>query len=307
MSVSRKHGNYAIDLAGTIIGGQMRSALRTGTEVRVQSTDGIQYPVHQAIYAQEPVAELQTLSIAAALDEIGSTGLAVTNAAPVNLWAYKRAHGGTRAGALSHRKYVLNDGLIVPERISCDHRGDAQLDYRMDVTYDGTNEPLVVTDSQTVPAVAANNERFTLGPLTLGGVSFDHLTQATIEFGLNVTRESADSEIWPTHVSIDDIIAVLRFTGIDPEWLKAANIPFAGGLVTTHANGSFFLKKRDRSTTTQFAAGADHVKFTIDGLVHITDAFEASEQTAGTCKMDVPIVWDGTNAPIVATTGELLP
>lgn len=315
MPVTRKYGQFSAELytdgmgSPVLLGGQLRSSLRTGTTQRVEPTDGVQYPVHQAIYSQEPTAEMQSYSIQTVLDQIGTQGLAIngqTNPG-LTIFAYLRQDGGARAPGATSRAYKLSDGILLPDRISVDHRGDAQIDYRADVTYDGANEPIVIIEGATIPVPDNNNERFTLGPLAVGGVAFDELTSAEIVFGVNTTVASADSDIWPTHVSIDDVIASVRFTGLDLQWLSAAGIPFAGGRVTTHVNGEFFLRRRDRATVSQFAVGATNLSFSFDGLAYISDAMDATGNTGASVSMEIPIVWDGTNLPLVYSSNVAVP
>src|SRR5687768_712155 len=109
MTISRMHGIYGVKLGATVIGCIGRTALRTGSEVRQESSSGEVYSRFQALYAQKPMAEFQTRQIAAALDLCALTGVALTSAAPLIIYAQKHTEGGTRTSGGNHRAFTINE------------------------------------------------------------------------------------------------------------------------------------------------------------------------------------------------------
>jgi len=313
MAVARRHSLYGVELdtdamAGTavVLGGIKGQVIEAETEVRNDTSSGEVYPTHLAMVSQKIMATFRTTSIAVALDNIGLTGLLIAGASQdgVNLYAYKHAEGGTRASGSNHRKYTVKEGIIVPQRITCEHQADATIEYRLLSTYDGTNDPIVVADSSAVPTNGADLARFTIGGCTIESVAISHIISWEIDFGVVIETEGADSDKWDTHVSIRELKPVLRLRGRDAEWLKSTAIPL-GGKAATHANTTLFLRKRS-TTASGFVADAtsEHVSFTAAGLAHITTIFDAESEGNPPAEfaLEMPLYFDGTNAPLVIDT-----
>ncbi len=302
MAVTTKHGVYGVVIDSTLLGGITNLNTRTGSEVRNEPTSGEIYARFQSLVAQLPGAEFTTLNIAAALDLCALTGVDVGGlAAGLNLYAQKHVEGGTRAGAASHRKYTLKDGILVPRTLSVTHQGDATLRYEAVGIWDGSNDVITISDSQSLPGGLTDAERFTLGPVTIESVSLAQVRAFELDFGLEVVSEGSDSDIWDTFISIASIQPQITLRGIDMEWFKAANIPLLGKAVT-HTNTAIYLRKRAAGGSFVIDGTAEHIKFTAAGLATIDTPFDADGNEAGETSLVVPLKYDGTNAPLVIDT-----
>jgi hypothetical protein len=300
------HDLYSVvlnDTADVTLGGIASMNVRTQSEYRGEATSGEVYPRHQAIVAIKPIADFSSYCVADCLDAIGLIGKSITAMATgLELHAYAHVHGGGRAGASLHRKYTIADGMIVPDKITCDHRGDALISYKVLTTWDGTNAPIVELDLQSVPTAGTDDERFTIGKCTLGSVVVTDIRNWELDFGINAVTEGADSDIYDTHVSIVECKPVLTLKGIDIEWLKAANIPLVGK-AATHATTKVYLRKRLQTAAGYVAdATAEHIQFTMDGLTWIEDVFTSSGKGPTECSLKLAMRYDGTNAPFVVDT-----
>lgn len=304
MGVTRKHTLYDCELGKATplsLPGISSMELSSETEVVAEATSGALYPEHIAMTAQDPTANLSTFCIAKFLTEIALTGLSIsTLPTGLNLFAYKHAEGSGRAGASSHRKYGIGEGIIVPVSLSCDHRGDCQLQYKVIATYDGTNAPVVITDTVTLPTAGNDDERFTIGKTVLGNITIDHLKSVSLDFGIEAEPDSADSDIWSTHVSIKQTKPVFTFRGVDVEYLKSSNIPLEGK-ASTHATTSVHFRKRSLDASGFVSdSTAEHVKITADGLAYVDKIFSAQESGgAAEATVMLPCRYDGTNSPLV--------
>lgn len=300
MTVSRMHGIYGVKLGASVIGCIGRTALRTGSEVRQESSSGEAYARFQALYAQKPMAEFQTRQLATALGLCALTGAALTSAAPLIVYAQKHTEGGTRTSGGNHRAFTINEGLLLPRRLSVEHQGDAVIDYEALATYDGANEPIALAENQSLPSLSDDNERFTLGPVTLhngsSAFTFPQIRRLEIDFGIAAETVGADSDIWDTSSHIMEIQPVLRLSGIDTEWFKNTVLPLTG-LNIGHASTKIFLKKRAAGGTFVADATAAHIKFTAAGLATI-DGLEGSGTGLKECSLTLPMRFDGTNNPI---------
>ncbi len=309
MAIDRRHGIYGVQVhldgvgGSTLIGGITQQEGGINSEITQEPTSGEVTTRFQAINAQNPAASFTTMAIQDALDAIGQNGLAIPlPAAPgIDFFAQKHAEGGTRAAGAVHRRYRFAEGIVIPRSLSVDHQGDASLNYDLIATFDGTNDPLVESDTITLPTGLTDNERFTIGPVTIESVLLTQIKSFQIDFGINVEVEGGDSDIFPTFVSIKTIQPVLTLTGIDVEWLKSDKIPRSGKCVT-HANTKIFLRKRKCPS---FVADnvAEHIKITAEGLAHVTNAF-SGDPVGATIVM--PMKFDGTNLPMVINTASII-
>lgn len=299
------HGPYCVvfnDTADVTIGGIESINISSQVEHKADPTSGEIYPRHQAIVAIKPVADFASYCLAQCLDVVPLTGKSISDMATgVDLYGYAHAHGAGRAGANLHRKYTIADGMVIPDKITCDHRGDALMTCKILSTWDGTNSPVIEADLQSVPAAESDDERFTIGKCVLGAVTIPDIRSWELDFGITANTEGADSDIYDTHVSIVECRPVLTLRGIDLEWLKAANIPLVGK-AGTHANTSVYLRKRLQTAAGYVADGtAEHIKYTIDGLLWIEDIYKAGKGPAE-CSLKLAARFDGTNAPLVLDT-----
>jgi hypothetical protein len=311
MGITRVHGLYAVEIdsvgdTAVVLGGITQLDIKTGTRVERQATSGNPHVYNANVVEQKPVATFTTLDLALALATAGQEGKAISSDVTdpgLNLYARKRAEGGTRTTGSTHRQYNIKEGILVPRTISIQHRGNATLSYEALATFDGTNDPVVITDSSAIPTVAAGSDavRFTLGAVSLESVTIAGIQSMELDFGVTAETFGGDSDVWETFATIGEIMALARFTGIDIEWLKAANIPL-GGKAITHANT--LIEFRKRANGGQFVADAteEHISITAAGIAFIDDAFRASENGAGETSIAVPLYHDGTNNPLVIDT-----
>lgn len=304
--VATIHTLYAVEVGtSNVLGGITAQNLPTATEIRNEGSSGEVYNRFQSLVAQRPGASFTTQHISAALALIGISAQSIAGlTGDFHMYAQKATEAGTREGTLSHRKYSYKEGLIVPRTLTVSHGGDAELSYDVIATYDGTNDPVVITDSQTLVAGIADAERFSIGPVTIGSKSLGQVRQIEIDFGLDVVTEGSDGEIWDRYAWIKTISPQVTLRGVDIEWLKSSNIPLAG-LNSIHANTTIYLRKRAAGGGFVVDGTAEHVKFTFAGLAYVDSAMDASGSDPAEVSVIIPCIYDGTNAPITFGTSAI--
>jgi len=323
MSLSRLHTLYGIKIepdsisgSAVMLGGIRRQSLQAGINVQQETVSGSVYAQWQSVYSTSPGMGFSTVSIARALGCIGTTGLAITAAAAgtgVTAYGYKKSEGGTRmALASNHISYNFKEGLLLPRRISVSHQGDATLDIDMLATYDGTNAPVVQTNAATAPTNGVDDERFTIGAVKLGTGSGDQIVitqiqNLEIDFGISASVNGSDSDIFPTFAVIDEIPRpTIRFTTNDMTLLSLTNgLPLQGKDIDL-SHCIIYLRKRARVTASGYVADAteEHISLIpTAGCAYITDLGDyGSSSGNGTCSVEIPLIWDGTNAPLALDT-----
>jgi len=296
-----KHTLYGAKLNTTMIGGITGQAIGLGPELMGEASSGQVNPSIVSLVAVKPLINLTCKSLSDFFAEVGQLGEGIQVATPANvltLYGYKHAAGGTRAGTLSHRAFIINSGIWVPRRLTAAHRADAQITSDVIVTWDGSNDPVVITDLQTVPALSGEDERFTIGPVMIGGVELTSVRQVEIDFGINAPSEGADSDLYDRIASVETATPVITLRGIDIEWFKAAGIPITGK-AGTHANTTIYLRKKAVAGTFVADGTAEHVSITACGLCVVDDAFNAGLTGPGETSLRMQCYHDGTNLPLV--------
>ncbi len=304
--VSNVFGMFDVEFDATRLGGQTSYNLGSGSEVANETKSGFYSPEIPTLNAQKPVAGFTTNQIARALGLCGALGTSIDNLATgLKYYLRQRAEGGTRTAGSAHDKYTMRGGIVFPTSLTVDHQGDATITYSVLVTYDGSNVPVVRTVSQALPATQSDDQRFTLGPITIESIVFDHVKQLTIDFGINAVSEGADSEIWDTFASINEATPSMTLTGIDPGWFASAKVPLLG-LKAAFANTTIYLRKRALGGTYVANGTAEHVKFSGAGFATVGDIIQVAGQDASGLTLNMPFYFDGTNAPLVIDTASAI-
>ena len=302
--ISELHVLYAVKVGATLLGGVTGQSVGLKTELRKDSANGLPYTTHLAIASQEASGSFDTRSIAAALALCGALGVDIsTLAGGLIFYDQKMLQGGTRALTLAHRSKTINAGILYPTKLTVTHgNSDAVLSYAALPIWNGTNNPIVLTEDITLPAGPTDAERFTLGPVTVGGVVYDQLHSLEIDFGAQVRGESADGEYWSRYARIDAFSPRIVLRGKKVKWFKdTGGVPMLGA-VHTHANTSIFLRKRAAGGTFVADGTAQHVKFTAAGLATIDDPATYRDIGPGETTLALDLYYDGSNHPIVTNT-----
>lgn len=299
MTVTATHTHYGVVSNGTVIGSIVRQNIATQSQINGEITSGQIYRSFLSLYSQKIAPGFSTYAIASALGLTGPLGFDISSG--FDFYAQKDLDGGARASGANHRKYTFNAGILVPKRLSVDHQGDATLDYEMVIIYDGSNDPIVVTDSVALPAGITDNERFTMAGMTIGSVAIAAKTRWSIDFGVDAVGQSADSDVWDTFASIRTSQSELTVETIDVSRLAAAAIPLTGK-AATHATSTIYLRKRDNAGTFVADGTASHIALSCDGMIVPDDAFSSDGKAPGKVSFKMPLRYDGTNVPLLVTT-----
>ncbi len=306
MTVSNPSTLYAVQKDSTEIGGIISQSVNNGHEVVAEATSGSVFPDRAYIMAGRPSMAFTSKAVEQVLTEIPLAGIDIDGlASGYSHFGYYYADGGGRAAGSAHRQFNMVDGILVLGNLSCQHGGDAQVVANATATFDGVNDPIEESDSVAVPTGIVNAERFGLGPITIGGISLESVRSLEIDFGIVVRAEGGDGDIFPTTVFIGTTSPIITLRGIDPEWLKAANIPRAGK-AGTHANTTIYLRRREDHATYFANGSAEHIKFTAAGVAVIDPSQEAAQDSSAETGLRFTCDFDGTLDPIVIAVNQTI-
>jgi len=277
-----------------------RVGCAAGGEIRAEPSSETAFSHFSALVAATPRLEFDTPAINRALGVCALAGVDIgqlTNGLIV--WMAKMDGNGIAAGA-AHRKLTIKSGVLVPRTLTCASNTDASLSYEAVITYDGTNSPIAIQDGQNLPGLQMDNDKYSLGPITLESIAFGDVESLTIDFGIGVETKSPDSYIWPKRATIQTTVPKLSLKGDDPEWFKSTAIPIDGKAIT-HANTKLYLRKRDGQGF-EPNGNSVHTKFTAAGTAHIPNPFSAGLAEAGETDLECVCHEDtNNNDPIIPT------
>jgi len=301
------HALYGVEFNATVVGGISQYSLNLGTEVVGEARSGEPYPRNMTVVGQKPTASFTSLMVAAALGQCGSLGSSIADlAAGLMFYCYKYADGGARASGSAHRKLTMTEGLIYPTTLTAAHGSLAEIAYNVMPKYDGSNDPVAITDSSAVPTASTDAERFALGGVTVGGKTVDQITNLSIDFGVEAEAYGVQGAVWPTIAVIKSIKPVITITTNDIADWAAAAIPTAG-LACTQANTIMYLRK--------YAAGgigflsdvtAEHIKLQAAGVATIDQAVNAQGSDPNETTIRIDVKYDGSNAPILVNAASAI-
>jgi hypothetical protein len=297
MSQSVRYSIHAVKLGATVIKAIGSSGLTLNENVSAERTTSTVYDEFQSIRGRAPVATFGTRDLAAAL---GVTGLAPVDVSTLSggvvLYLSKHADGGTRSSSSDHRTETIVNGILVPRMLTCDHQGDAMLTYEVIATSDGVNDIVQVADNVALPSIDPDQERWTMGSVTLEEESITGMRSIQIDLGHRVTAEGADSDVDPTFSSVENISPSITIRGIDPTYFSSGKIPL-GGLDASHANTTIYFRKRALGGSFVADGTAEHVKLTACGL-SVNESRDGSSGSPAESSIRIPCRHDGTNAPL---------
>ncbi len=281
--------------APTVIGGITDIAGASGVEVMREPVSGELGVRTQTISAIKPTGGFTTHDIAAALGVCGSVGTSLflpTTPADqklLKIYATKLDQDGRIASGAVHRVWTMRGGLLYPTRLSCQHRGNARLQYDALLCSDGTNSP-VAEGNAALPTAAANS-LWTLSAVSLAGVGANDLQGVDVEFGIQVSSEGSNSETYDNQCVIDAILPRVTVSLSDP----SAEVDLEGEEET---EGTITFRKRDHNGIYT----EDTLVLGFAGLAYPTQLFQAGQRGAATRAVVCDVEWDGTNTPFSVAT-----
>jgi hypothetical protein len=214
----------------------------------------------------------------------------------------ERVTGGVYASGSTHRSFAVPAGMMICRNVSCGQEEDAviQADI-LPISSNGTTLPFTIADNAALPTFDPDDDqRFTIGPWTVGNVALTGITRVSVDFGITEQWVAGDGFPIPTRCSIRQYLPTIRIEGFTAGWLAAAVIP-ALGVAGTQANTFGWFRKRAKGSTFVAAATAEHIKFSMACFAHIENTDSSGNEDAP-ATLVLEGIDDGTNAVVTIDT-----
>jgi hypothetical protein len=298
------------DGAAVIISSIPEASQVNDITVQSDSVAGTYYPEQISTVAQKQMFRYSSFDIPKVIDAFGLIGRdVISGSGKIGVAQYQaKYNNATISAGSTHRRLIFSKSYNMIRTISVSHRQDARAQCESMAIYDGTNNPMTFGENVALPTLPASSGRWTLAAISIGGVAIPCNVQLDIDFGITVESFGCDSDVWDTHLNLDDIKPKISITSLDPSIFKtSAGVPLIG-LAGTHANTEIYLRKRVTSGLASFVADvtAEHVKITADGVLHVVEGMNASGNQKGQTRLEMTCRFDGTNAPLVFDTSSAI-
>ena len=299
---------YAVNIATAgdvdgLIAQIQNTSLDAGNNEIVVGGDGSVYRTFAALMSQQSVFTFTTTMCATAIGLAGPTGLKISSDEDddgFELWFQSITEGGTRGGAGTNVKCTINEGILIPISMSVSHGGIAQITYALQITYDGTNDPVVIETDKDLEGTPAVSELFTAGPLNINGTNIESIQDINVNFGISPILAGGDGTVWNTFAAIMEInpSATFSSTKID---LVLSTFGLTG-LAQNDTDSIFFFTKIEEGALRIANNVAEHISFTVDEGRHSWSNVSAGQGAPANAGIQMTPTWDGTNAPFVIDT-----
>lgn len=259
-------------------------------------------PTYVATMSNTPMLTATVSDIKTLIDGAGISGMQIpqtTVITGVDTYFTKIAQGGTRAGSSAHLKISINEGLLLMDSISVTQGAHATAEVSVHPTYDGTNDPLVYTASQSLSHTASIGEAYTVGKVMINGTELDGVTGITIDFGYEIIKEFSGGDVFPTFVAIGARNPRIEIATKEVLSLSTFSLD---GLAQTSTDSIVYLTKVDENGTRVANATTEHISFTIDDGEIWCGAMGGGNNDSHEGMVTIQPTDDGTNAIFVIST-----
>lgn len=185
------------------------------------------------------------------------------------------------------------DGMIVP----------AVADLAVLPVSDGTNDPLTRNTAQALPAATAETSYYCLGPVLINGTAMTRVAGWALTQACQVQTDSSSGSRWPRTAHER---ATSHMLGIDFR-TPVPLTDFGLGGAAISATIVLYLTKCAATAERVAAATEEHIKLTIN---HGTITPRRAAGSLGgdiASGVEINVLHDGTNLPIVVDTTSALP
>jgi hypothetical protein len=294
MSLTSVYGPYAVKIGDDVIGGITQQAIGCNNTLGGDGASGELFRRIAYLRAQQLAPSFTTKAIDTALVACGALGVSLATKSLV-MYSQLWLAGGSRA-TTGHVSHTMALGILGPQSLSADHQGDATLSFAgLLASADGDTVPVTRGASAELPALAAQDEVFALGAVTIGGIVIAGPRSVSVDFGLKFASEGESSNKYDTLAFLESVEPTITIQTIDLAAVGAAGIA-VDGAAATHANTTIVLRKRVHGGD---FAGSGDLTITACGMAIATEIFDASHPNRGTIGIELRCTYDGTNNPIV--------
>lgn len=195
-----------ITLPGSIEFDQLSNVRVTGDiEQLLARPAGHPHPMFTANRRTRPTIRFTTTQLDVVLNNIGSGGTAFTSASHLYFKAISESGLPSRA-ATDHRRYQAAQLLAYWTNIRLPHNDAGTADVILQLSYDGSNDPLVMQSGVALSGNATAGTFFGAGPALINGTALEagSVQQIDIASGITLDQRGGNSEEFDRFVGVKE-------------------------------------------------------------------------------------------------------
>ena len=216
-------------------------------------------PFFLATQRQTIAIDFTTLALKQLLDYIATSSnpYAVAIAGPLDLLYKKGKDLGFREAAAStvHYRLRVMKGLLYWRSIRATQAGNASIDGRLVITFDGTNQPVIPAGSIALSGTPVVNQYYTVGPVYLNGPALGGVQDLTITLNEKLDELASDGDIWSTYAGIGTDAPTVAVRALGEPW---RSIGLAGTAISAL---DLYLRAKDANGGNVADGVGSHLKF----------------------------------------------
>ena len=289
MVATKLYKNHVIEVGATTIDSISNVDFAANNERFKEILSGEIDPKFIATLNHNPTIGFTSMNIKAAIDEIPLIGNKIEASNKFVTFFKRYAAGGTIMAGGSHVKMEVNSGIVVLRSLTATQGSAAEITCECQPVFDGTNDPIIMTDAQVLSGTIADTEIWTLGPAVINGVTIE-TTEISFDFGISLFVEGSDGDAFPSFVSLNNRVPVITVKTMDLSRVAALDIKGEG--ITTV---SLFFRKMAAGGLRVPDASLVHIQLTLnDGQVN-PDSATVSTNDKGEATIIMEAINDGVN------------
>lgn len=286
----------AASINGTMLEGIQNHSLNPGIDLYQNRGGGAIDPSFVAGRQMMSVASITATDVADVLTICGGLKPAALSSTAV-LWFFKKVHGAAFSSSSDHVSLTINDGIVVPRRISASHKGEATVELDVLATWDGSNAPYVYAAASMPASSQVVGSKYTLGPIKLGS-SYYQCQSWEIDTNMQIFHDGHSGEPFPRLASVieRDIRATITTRDL-------ALIDTVGETGSSQTSATLWLRKLTRRSLTPVAeATSEHISFVFGSAFAYNGTVRADVGGEATQEIILCSEWNGTDEPCVVDT-----
>lgn len=245
-------------------------------------------------------ASFSSTDLKSILDITALNAAQLTASNKLTLYWRQQAEGGTFTGGANDFSSAMQDGMISITSISGSHGQPASVSVQVNPTYDGTNNPITLSKTDTAPTEIVQDYAYTISKMKFGSAAGDTipLESINVNFGLDIETIGGDGEAFPSFATLRSRSPTITLTTRDLG--KAFDYDFLANYDGT--NDLVINFARLEPGASRFSdASSQHIEITIKDHSMMTDAIGDN-----TASITIKPIWDGTNAIMTFATASTI-
>lgn len=264
----------------------------------IQAADSEVYNRHAGMIEADPMIGFESVDVGAAITALGLFGADVPSGQSA-IFTFNKLDTGAVRDTAGARTLTAGAGRFYPTGITANQGGRASMNIDFEgINAAGTTHPF--TFGTGAPSITLGfGTLFTVGRVKVGSTFLNDIQSIRIDTGLGRQFNRGDGRPYRNFAGLNAIAPTITFATTDATARDAISDEGSNAIITV------WLRALTNKGVPAADAATTHLKFVVNsGYTHPTPASAQQGGIAG-FEFMTECIFDGTNAPIVSSTGAI--